>query len=476
MGTDIDLLTIERGSITAPAGCGKTQMIADGLTQHELDKPVLILTHTNAGVVALRKRLAKAGVASKRYRLSTIDGWAMRVIGAFPARSGHHPAILKLDEQNDYDAIRKAAASLVALGHIDEVLRASYSRVLVDEYQDCNTLQHGIVLGLAERLPACVLGDPLQAIFGFSGPVVKWKKEVEPAFPPVGVLTTPWRWKKVGAEELGRWLLEDVRKLLAAKKPIDLRKTPAMVEWVPLRGDSTDHAVLRRTGLTPLASDEKALIIGFSKYPDKQRLLASQIPGAALIESVELKLLTRFSAKWDCHGSGALEELCEFAKDVLVGSAAGSLIARVGVLQRQSNKKPATEAEKAARQFADSPSYARAAQVLVELNREPAVRSHRRPVLLACIRALESCDGLKGNTFYEAAVKERERHRLIGRALPQRSVGSTLLLKGLEAEVAIVVDANALDPRNLYVALTRGSKRLFVCSPDPVLRPHEVHD
>jgi hypothetical protein len=63
-------------------------------------------------------------------------------------------------------------------------------------------------------------------------------------------------------------------------------------------------------------------------------------------------------------------------------------------------------------------------------------------------------------------------HRLLmtilGR-LPKRAVGSTLLLKGLEAEVAVVLDAANLDARNLYVAMTRGSKKLIICSETPVL-------
>src|SRR3546814_4287132 len=88
---DIDLLAIDRGTVTAPAGCGKTHLIAEALTRHAGGKPILVLTHTNAGVVALRSRLDRAGVPAKAYRLSTIDGWAMRLISTFPARSAHHP-------------------------------------------------------------------------------------------------------------------------------------------------------------------------------------------------------------------------------------------------------------------------------------------------------------------------------------------------------------------------------------------------
>lgn len=75
-------------------------------------------------------------------------------------------------------------------------------------------------------------------------------------------------------------------------------------------------------------------------------------------------------------------------------------------------------------------------------------------------------------TFHDAAIRMREQNRLLGRPLPKRAVGSTLLLKGLEAEIAVILDADALDPANLYVAMTRGSRRLIVCSRSRIINPH----
>ena len=43
-------------------------------------KPILVLTHTNAGVAALRGRLEKAGVKPAGYRAATLDGFAIRLI------------------------------------------------------------------------------------------------------------------------------------------------------------------------------------------------------------------------------------------------------------------------------------------------------------------------------------------------------------------------------------------------------------
>jgi DNA helicase-2/ATP-dependent DNA helicase PcrA len=84
---EIDLLDVYCGSVTTPAGCGNSQLIADSLSRHSGRKPILILTHTNAGVAALRSRLDRAEVKSSSYRLATLDGWALRTLKTFPARS-----------------------------------------------------------------------------------------------------------------------------------------------------------------------------------------------------------------------------------------------------------------------------------------------------------------------------------------------------------------------------------------------------
>ena len=94
---------------------------------------------------------------------------------------------------------------------------------------------------------------------------------------------------------------------------------------------------------------------------------------------------------------------------------------------------------------------------------------HRPAVLRGGIKALKLCDGTEGLSFHDAAILVREENRLVGRPLPKRAVGSTLLLKGLEAEVAVILNAGAMNARNLYVAMTRGSKLFEVCSQSAVL-------
>lgn len=468
----IDLLAIDRGTVMAPAGCGKTHLIAEALKRHSGDRPILILTHTNAGVVALRDRLDKASIPAKAYRLSTIDGWAMRLISTFPRRSEINADVLKLSRPaTDYPKIRVAAAKLLKARHVDDVLKASYARLIVDEYQDCSIRQHAVVGYAARTLPTCVLGDPMQAIFGFGGDdLASWEEHVCSYFPVAGELTTPWRWINAGSEPLGRWLLE-VRTKLLKKEPVDLNSAPTGVTWVNLDGTNDHEKRLEAARTKPRKADGRVLIIGDSTSPDNQRRIASQTPGAVTVEAVDLKDLVAFSKDFDLTSPKALQELVEFAQAVMRNVGAQNFLQRIRTIQQGKARTKESSAEQAAIAFANNPSYSAAVDVLVEIGKQAGVTAHRPAVLRACIRAFQLCEGADGLSLNDAAVRMREQNRLVGRPLPRRAVGSTLLLKGLEAEVAVILNAGSLDARNLYVAMTRGSQNLTVCSATSTLSP-----
>ncbi|GLK81823.1 UvrD-helicase domain-containing protein [Methylopila turkensis] len=472
MADDIDLLNIARGLIVAPAGCGKTQLIADALKRHQGPKPVLILTHTNAGVVALRARLDKAGVKPSAYRLSTIDGWAIRLIATFPGRAAYNPTIVTGARPN-YPAIRAAAASLLKNGHVNDVIAASYARLLVDEYQDCSIRQHAIVYYASAILPACVMGDDMQAIFDFSAddPLAKWGEHVCGHFPAAGTLETPWRWINAESQALGAWLL-DARARMIARTPVDLRTLPAHVTWIQLDGTAADHPTrLEACKTRALSAAGSVLIIGEGSKPDSQRRFASQTPGAVTVEAVDLRDLVTFAEGLDLNAGDALQKIALFAEQLMTNVGANDLLRRTDTILRGAERRAASAAETAAIAFLNERTYGRVSALLAEIGQEPGVRAYRPAVLHACIRALNMCNSQEGRSFRETAVMMREQNRLLGRPLPRRAVGSTLLLKGLEAEVAVILNADDLNARNLYVAMTRGSKKIVVCSRSPLLTP-----
>jgi DNA helicase-2/ATP-dependent DNA helicase PcrA len=407
-------------------------------------------------------------VRSNAYRLFTIDGWAMRLISLFPNRSEHDPALLTLaNPGTDYPNIRVAAAKLLKAEHISDVLAANYDRLIVDEYQDCSVRQHALIAYAATTLPTAVLCDPLQAIFGFGADqLVDWD-DVTKHFTVAGQLNTPWRWINAGAEPLGRWLLE-VREKLLRGESIDLRQAPAGVRWVELDGSNDDAKRLAAARVGGPGNDACVLIIGDSTSPASQRQFASQTPGAVTVEAVDLRDLVSFARQFDLNAPDALDRLAQFAESVMVNVGAADFVARVRAI---GNGQAPGNPERAALEFMQRPTYLAAVDVLVEMGKQGGVRTHRPAVLRACLRALQLCSGTEGLNLHEAAIRMREQNRLVGRPLPRRAVGSTLLLKGLEGDIAVILNAAILNSRNLYVAMTRGSKGLIVCSPTPVLHP-----
>lgn len=462
---EVDLLDIGTGSVSAPAGCGKTHLILEAIQRHSGPKPILVLTHTNAGVGALRGRLERAHIAQVKYRVHTIDGWMMRFITMFPGGAGHDPDVLALKTPwNDYPAIREAAERLLSEQHVDEVIAATYSRLIVDEYQDCSVVQHSLVRHLARVLPTIVLGDPMQAIFGFAGnELVDWDEHVEVSFPASGHLPTPHRWIRAGHEGFGRWLL-DMRTELLEGRGIDLSKLHANAQWVVLDGED-DFKKRLGAGMTRSPVDGgKVLVIAPSK--DKggraRRRYAARLPGAVVAEAVDMSDLVSFGDSFELIGPEALAQLVHLAELVMTNISATDFVQRVSSIKRGTNRTPPNEAETSAIRFVDAPSYEKAATVLESIAALGGVTVPRPAILDGCFALLRSCQS--GTTPSDAGIAVRERSRLFGRPLSARTVGSTLLLKGLEAEVSVILDVDDMDSRHLYVAMTRGSNRLVICS------------
>lgn len=472
MPPEIDLFSAPKGTVTAPAGCGKTQLIADTLKANALDKPVLVLTHTNAGKSALEARLARAAVQKSVYRVSTIDSWAIRIISKFPMRSGHSPATIRLENPSvDYPAIREAAKALMKRGDINDALRATYSRLIVDEYQDCTIPQHSIIGWTSKALPTYVLGDPLQAIFDFSGPTVHWENTVLRHFPSLGTLDTPWRWNNASAEPLGKWLLE-TREALLAGRPIDLRNVPEQVTWyqLPSKENEAARARLEAARTRGTSAKDTVLVIGDSINPIGQRFVASVTPGATTVEAVDLRDLTAFGRTFNLAAPGVLDKLLGFSSELMTNLGLAELRRRLVTLSSGRAQKDASPTEAAVLSFVEEPTIRAALEVLCAFEEKSDVRVYRPEVLNVCKEAMLSAAQGTG-TFYEAVVAARERNRHQGRSITRRAVGSTLLLKGLEADVAVILNPSAMNARNLYVAITRGAKKLVICAESPILRP-----
>jgi hypothetical protein len=181
--------------------------------------------------------------------------------------------------------------------------------------------------------------------------------------------------------------------------------------------------------------------------------------------------LVDFARNFDLATPKALDALVRFAANVITNVGPDDLLARVASLSSGRARKAASETETAALGFTAQPSYAGASALLAAISNDAGVRTHRPAVLRGCHRMLQLCCTPGGPTPYDAAVQVREQSRLIGRPLAKRTVGSTLLLKGLEADAAVILNPELMDRQHLYVAMTRGARMLVICSNEAILAP-----
>ena len=154
----------------------------------------------------------------------------------------------------------------------------------------------------------------------------------------------------------------------------------------------------------------------------------------------------------------------------MTGVGATALLSRVETIRKGRARNPPTPAEALAVAYFNAPSLAAAAQLLHRFSEQPGTHVYRPEVLRHCLTALHTAAG-GTSTFYAAAIQARERNRHLGRPLSHRAVGSTLLLKGLEADAVVILHPELMTAQNLYVALTRGARHLVVCSETHLLHP-----
>jgi len=203
-------------SVVAPAGYGKTQVIAQIAG---LGRRTLILTHTHAGVHAIKERLKRLDIPASLVSVDTIAGWSMRYSYAFP--SAARPSEGLPSNTEEWNQLYSGARDALNISAVREVVLASYDRILIDEYQDCTLLQHNLAIELSNIVPTTIFGDPMQGIFEFAGANLSWEEEIYTHFPLATELETPHRWTSTNPD-LGAWISE-VREKLMAGEQIDLQ-------------------------------------------------------------------------------------------------------------------------------------------------------------------------------------------------------------------------------------------------------------
>jgi len=464
------------GYVVAPAGYGKTYLIAESTSRSAGRQ--LVLTHTYAGVNALRRKMRELRVSERLHHIDTIASWALRLSLSYSGTSGWNTE--RPEDNEQWSALYEACARLLDCAFIRRIVRASYAGLYVDEYQDCSTAQHGIVLKLARDLPTRLLGDPLQGIFDFEGQApVDWERDVAGAFRLLGRLDVPHRWMRAGADNLGNWL-SMVRTRLERGEPIDL--TNGLPAEVTFRRADNEGALFQAQGNTCryFNCDRQHTVIaihkGSQQYKAKCHVLARNLSGRfSSIEEIEGKALFSFVAKIGRARTNAacLKQVIALAKLCMTAVEANLPAAtirgeHVNIRANTRNRETALRAN----EYLAQPGGAEMARFLVALRETPGIEVVRSDLYGRVMGVLRKHILHPELSLPEAAEKYHGEFRYKGRPVGRRKlIGTTLLVKGLEFDHTIVLDAASLSKKELYVALTRGARSLIIVSASPILNP-----
>lgn len=465
------LLDAAPTSVEMPAGAGKTHLLAAAVaTATERGHRSLVLTHTNAGVDAIRRRLRRFGVSSSQARVETITSWAFSLVCAYPTIAG-----VEVVEDPDWamsDEYVRGATAVVASEAISDVHAVSFDYLFVDEYQDCTLLHHAFIKAIATAVAKTIIfGDRLQAIFGFTGSLTEWDQHVLPNFPALLLEATPHRWLGHN-EELGQWLL-DIRLSLVEGQVFDFaaHTVPGLTFVQEVSPTAIATAAYSFT-------DYDETVVLLDKWPSGVADHASRLGGSySVMEDINGNFMREqingFSndrrtvlALPDSGDPALARWFAQFAKACIIGLADLNDV----VLRRLSKNESLNGISRDGIQSViDSlevlrlnPTYEQLAHTARAVREMKELRVYRWEAWNDTLQAIAMSAG-NAEKPIDNLTRIRERLRRQGRRAHSRIASRTLLVKGLEYDHVIIADlANFTDPRNLYVALTRARKSVTI--------------
>ena len=460
------LLAAAPCSVTLPAGTGKTQLVAAAAALAGSEgRRSLILTHTNAGVDAIRRRLRLLGVSAASTRVETITSWAFTLTRSYPGIAG--VTIPPVPNWADSHAYVEGAVAVAHARALREVMRHSFGYLFVDEYQDCSALQHKFVLALGTGIEkTIVFGDPLQAIFTFGGPLASWEGDVTAAFPDHQVPLHPHRW--VGHNNgLGAWLLR-LRAHLQVGAALDITDydVPGL-RFVADGGPTTLPGIAHG-----FPNSDESVVLLDKWAPDVARH-ASRLSGRFLVmEDIGAQFMHQHLANLPADGDPAIAHwLATFAKNCVIGLGKLDRPVLDRLAQHQGvahySREGIGEILRALDRLVGNPTYQELGVTAEVMRKNPTFKLYRREAWR------DTCEAIRLSVGSDVPVTDmlhqvRDRLRRAGRRPENRIASRTVLVKGLEYDHVVIADlANFADPCNLYVALSRARKTVTIVGRSP---------
>lgn len=498
----------QRAFVVAPAGYGKTYTIAKCLEFTRGRQ--LILTHTHAGISSIKEKLKNLSIPSSSYSVETISSFAQKYVMAFCASTSIP------DQENGlyHPFIIKQAAAIIKTVPVRDVIKASYSGMFVDEYQDCTNSQHDLIMILSGLIPTHILGDHLQAIFDFNEDLNDFPHSlIKNNFTRFPDLETPHRWSSSSKSILLGNELKKIRSNLENQIAIDL--TPYQISYddngktippqdnkgifflkAPPEDKIKSESSYKKTlnNIVYNAKNEQtlnSLLVIMPTYEEvlpngkknlrggigERKKISQLYQPLLLIEAIDDKSFYSLAKKIDSLISDISNDRKPYAKVL-------GLLIRIfkktdfkDWLTKKddgdysfTNKRDDFQKIKSAKikktfdDFVLNPSAGSFYIIVTSVLELLKLKSSRPGVLSSILKALEE-SRVDNIPLYEAMKNHRNLIRRSGRKIDGKCIGNTLLTKGLEFDTVVILDAHQFDcPKHLYVALTRCCKSLVIFS------------
>lgn len=458
-----EIYAMPQVAIIAPAGHGKTEMIAD-IVSYKTGKQ-LILTHTNAGVSALGKRMIKRKISKDRYAITTIAAFCTRWCNSYYHTADFNRSLSPLGSRAAvapyYEQLYSGTKNIFETEWAGSILKATYSGIIVDEYQDCIQEQHEIMFAISKFLPIRVLGDPMQGIFSFAGTLVDW---THLEFPIKEIATKPWRWQDSNPG-LGEYLVEVRKQLLPSLDgkscSIHIDSLHGNIEVIP-PNKFNGYKLLKE-----LHQYESTVYL--TKWPQRQLDFCKKMSGVFQYnEKQDCDELFQYAVKFDKEaGIERVLSAIEFAARCMTGvnTELSSYVRRLKDNSLDFSRiRKHLDFQKMVPTKPEDITLKTVLQILVWFFNSGLFKRYRVELISEMIRSLKYAEESQ-ISIAEAAYHIRQDASLQKQYTGFKFLASrTLLSKGLEFDCVIIDMSDPLSAKEFYVAMTRAMKKIYIIS------------
>jgi DNA helicase-2/ATP-dependent DNA helicase PcrA len=457
-----DFINNPKTLIVAPAGYGKTHTLANCISLYPNSGKQLVLTHTHAGIASIKEKIKAFNIPPSKYHIETITGFIQKYVLAFYCGND----LPQQDAPNYYEKLVEKARDIFKTKSVKRIIATSFNGLFVDEYQDCTISQHNIIAELSTVLPTHILGDPLQGIFGFNEPLISFETHLS-EFENLPPLTTPWRWNRQNRHDLGNDL-DLIRGKLIAGENISFSSFPSVETVICDENDWFKPRTSYRDKIESLLTENSLLFLhpNITSIHPRVKMIKQFQNRFSLLESIDDKQFYEYSRIIDgfVFDTTLILQIKKLAYKLFNKTGLDNWFNERGFKRKTNDvdRSKVIRIQALIEEYQNLHSQANLSKILKAIKNLSGVKNYRRELFSSLCKALElsKTDNI---SVFEAMKFHRNKIRRMGRKVIGKNIGTTLLTKGLEFDTVAILNAHQIrDPKHLYVALTRASKRLVV--------------